>query len=425
MERRGNKVSVRGEGIYGGRRVRTGPRDDAAPRGRTEPEWRSKRIVRAAGIVVAVVLATAVARRASADARVAGFAPSRQGLHFANAWPNEPDVTINFLGFSIPIGNAAQGLCGGMVFTVRDFFESGYHIPVDATNPPSGAPLFNYIFNRLIDSFDLPNGAARNYNLQAWWTSDAARAQTMVGEWSLIKADLDRGVLSPMSLIRVHADADPFRLGENHQVLAHAYEQFGTWVWLHVYDPNHPNDDNQWIWFDAATGSGQLTSDHEPLYSFFRTNYVHRTPVPTRTSAWFNSFEGADASAWWTAGNAGIDVARGLSFDGSNNGWARAPDGWNAVNATAATIPGATCTATAWLRTTPVVNGYFSTRSSATGPVLNEIHVTGMADGAYHLYAFDFLPDAWSTLLYAGLWGNGTDTWIQTDRVAVTCNAWN
>jgi hypothetical protein len=92
-----------------------------------------------AGIAIVVLLTAGAAHHASADARVPGFAPSTSGLHFSNAWPTEPDVTINFLGFSIPIGNAAQGLCGGMVYTVRDFFESGYHIPLDTANPASGA----------------------------------------------------------------------------------------------------------------------------------------------------------------------------------------------------------------------------------------------------------------------------------------------
>jgi hypothetical protein len=227
-----------------------------------------------------------------------------------------------------------------------------------------------------------------------------------------------------MGLIRRAGDADPTHLGENHQVLAYAYEQFGTWIWLHVYDPNHAGDDNQWLWFDSATGTGQQTSDGEPLFSFFRTTYAHRTPVPTRSRTWINGFEGADASAWWTAGNAGIDLNLGLSFDGANNGWARNWTGWNAVNVVAGTIPGATCTASAWLRSTPV-NGYFSTRSLATSAILNEVHVTGFADSAYHSYSFDFMPDDWSTLLYVGLWGNGSDTWIQADRVATTCYSWN
>jgi hypothetical protein len=377
------------------------------------------------GIVIAALLGTTTARTASANAHVGSFLPSSNALHFPNTWPVEPDVVISFLGFNVPLGNASQGLCGGMVYTVRDFYESGYHIPLDTANPASGAPLFNYIVSRLIDSFDLPGGAARYYGLQSPFTSDAARAQTMVNEWALIKADLDGNTLSPLGLIRVHSDFDPTRLGENHQVLAYAYEQYGTYIMLHLYDPDHPSDDTQWIWFDSATGTGQMTSDSKPLYSFFRTAYTHHTPVPTRVSTWSNGFEGSDASAWWFAGNAGVDVALGLAFQGSNDGWARNYSGWNAVNVSASTIPGATCTTAAWLRTTSTVNAYFSARSFATFAIENELHVTGTADGAYHYYTFDFMPDDWSTLQYVGLWGNGSDTWVQADSVSTTCYAWN
>jgi hypothetical protein len=384
-----------------------------------------------------VLMTAAFASEASAQSvRVPGFLPSTSGLHFSNAWPSEPDYTINTPLFSIPIGNASQGLCGGMVFTVKDFFQSGTATPLNTTNPADESPFFNYIFGRLIDSFNLQDtvnsSAVRYYGLQSWVTSDGGRAQTIVNEWPGIKWDLDHGVLSPMGLIRVRNDANPGRLGENHQVLAYGYDMAGTDALIHIYDPNYANNDNQWLYVDTATGLNGMDSDGNPLYSFFRVNYAPKTPTPIQASAWSNGFEGAAASAWWTAGSAGVDTNGYYSRTGLGDGWVRNTTGWNAINASIPTIPGATCRVGAWLRSTQVVNGYMSVRSWNGGmPVINEIHMTGTPqDGAYHFYSFDFQPNNQpgnvdsSVLFYVGLWGDGADTWIQVDDVTMTCDLW-
>src|SRR5450756_534411 len=60
---------------------------------------------------------------------VSGFLPSTSGFHFPNRFPHVPDLKINVLGQQIAIGDAANGLCGGMVFTARDYFEAGISIP--------------------------------------------------------------------------------------------------------------------------------------------------------------------------------------------------------------------------------------------------------------------------------------------------------
>jgi hypothetical protein len=86
---------------------------------------------------------------------VPGFLQSISGFHFSNrTFPQVPDITINILGQQIGIGDASNGLCGGMVFAARDYFEAGIPIPPDTTNPSSG-PLFDYIVSRLLDSFNL------------------------------------------------------------------------------------------------------------------------------------------------------------------------------------------------------------------------------------------------------------------------------
>jgi hypothetical protein len=382
---------------------------------------------RVSALTLLAALAFAGEARAQQHGSVPGFLPSTQGLHFSNAWPNEPDYTVTTPLFSIPIGNASQGLCGGMVFTVRDFFQAGVCTPLNTANPVDEGPLFNYIFDRLIDSFNLQLGVnssvMRYYELETFTTSDAGRAQAIVEEWPGIKGDLDGGTLSPLGLVRVHSDADPTKLGEDHQVLAYAYELAGTVATIHIYDPNHPNDDTQTLTVDTSTGVNPIDSDGSPLFSFFRTPYTPCTATPSQAVNWSNGFEGTDAGAWWFTGNAGVDVGLGLSRTGANDGWVRAPSGWNAVNTSIPAATGATCTVGAWLRTTAVVDGYMSIRSW-NGAILDEVHLTGSPDGTYDFHTFNFLADGSSVLFYVGLWGDGSDTWIQVDDVSSTCDVW-
>jgi len=51
--------------------------------------------------------------------------PSANGFHFINSWPSEPDIVVNVPALGrVAVGDASNGLCGGMVFAVRDFFEA-------------------------------------------------------------------------------------------------------------------------------------------------------------------------------------------------------------------------------------------------------------------------------------------------------------
>src|SRR5207237_155792 len=97
-----------------------------------------------------------------------GFLPSESAFRFTNSFPHEPVLTVPLpgLGKGIPIGDAAQGLCGGMIFTVRDLFEAGREPPADTTPPPPGSALYKYLVRRLFDSWDLPRGGLRYYQLQ-------------------------------------------------------------------------------------------------------------------------------------------------------------------------------------------------------------------------------------------------------------------
>src|SRR5262249_58392372 len=91
----------------------------------------------------------------------ASFLPSQDGLAFTNAWPSEPAVVVSTPFGQISIGNAAAGLCGGMVFAALDYWQTGIAPP--AARPAPGQPLYRYIVQRLIDSLHLPAGRGGGY----------------------------------------------------------------------------------------------------------------------------------------------------------------------------------------------------------------------------------------------------------------------
>jgi hypothetical protein len=139
------------------------------------------------------------------------------------------------------------------------------------------------------------------------------------------------------------------------------------------------------------------------------------------------------SEGWWFAGNAGYDLGKGLARTGQGNGWARNTTGWNAVNNFAGVVPGATCYFNGWLRHSDnLTGGYMSVRAlnpdGSPGAILSEIPVRGPnpsnpANAGYNYYTvppFNALSNT-RVLIYVGLWGNGQDSWIQADDLAVSC----
>jgi hypothetical protein len=219
---------------------------------------------------------------------VPGLLPSQNGLHFSNYYPHEPAISVPLpMGRSLNIGDAANGLCGGMAYVVRDFFEAGQATPSDTQPPAAGTPLYKFIVQRLLDSFDLPFGINRYLELMTPLFPDVGliglpgRASVMVStEWPAIKSDLDAGHPVPLGLIKVKS-ARPRDLGQNHQVLAYAYDLEGTTLSISVYDPNYPNNDDVRMSLNIADPHQPVPVTYTPqesVFCFFRTNYSPRQP---------------------------------------------------------------------------------------------------------------------------------------------------
>jgi len=221
--------------------------------------------------------------------RAREFLPSTHGLHLPNAFPPQPAIRIPIPGAqALGLGNAGNGLCGGMAFAARDYFEAGMRPPADSSPPVGGSPLFEYLVGRLLTSFNLPSGPVRYLGLMSPWLADgdtwasrhglrpAARSRVMIEyEWPRIRRELDRSHPSALGLIKVRS-ADPRDLGKNHQVLAYGYDLDGTDLLLRVYDPNFPNRDDRSLSLDLADPGGPVQvvyASGEPVYCFFHTPY--------------------------------------------------------------------------------------------------------------------------------------------------------
>jgi hypothetical protein len=240
-----------------------------------------------------------------AGSRSTGFLPDRDGFQFDNHWPDTPYSLPPLRGsvLDLKYGNAANGLCGGMVFAARDYFESGMSIP-PATTPPLGEqdPLFLYLVDRQFATFSVdtvslmlklmnPLYPDTDENVLSALGLASGRAGVMANEeWPLIRADIDDGRPSPMVLITVKSLL-PWDLGKCHQVLAYAYDVHGDDIVLRVYDPNQRRDNDVHLHFNVRTVAERIVVDHNvavrdddgqslrPIYCFARMNYAPKTPT--------------------------------------------------------------------------------------------------------------------------------------------------
>ena len=194
---------------------------------------------------------------------VADFLPSRHGLRFANRFPPGPTLRVGPLDPRwIGIGDAAAGLCGGMAWLVREWFEEGRSIPSTPEAPANGSPLFRAIVRRQVRSLDW----FRTW-LRFWWMGsvapERALAHTRDRAWPQIRHAIDDGRLPLVGLVRHHGPS-PWAMTASHQVLAWAYAVDAATgvVTLQIYDPNWPGRDDIALTID---GAGVRQSTGEPL----------------------------------------------------------------------------------------------------------------------------------------------------------------
>jgi hypothetical protein len=193
-----------------------------------------------------------------------------------------------------------------MALTARDLFEAGITAPGDQPEPPpNGSPRFQALVRRQVQSLDWLRVPLRYLDLQALRPDpptglalrlhrEPPRVESVIREWPRIRAEIDAGHPSVVGLIRV-AGGSPWRLAQNHQVLAWRWEASDERIALGVYDPNHPGRDDVELEIRIAPPRpaglpwreriSMRQSTGEPLLGFFRQPWPAAAPARAWRSA--------------------------------------------------------------------------------------------------------------------------------------------
>lgn len=220
----------------------------------------------------------------STTGAVSGFLPSMHGFRFANRFADAAAIRVPLGPFGeLPVGNAGDGLCGGMCRVVVARWEGGEPIPSGVTPPTPGTPLFRAIVRAQVESLDGFRAPLRFYSLQAFRPERPdplarvfgrrTRTQETVRAWHSIQAAIDDGRLPIVGLVRA-TGPDPGLLPRHHQVVAWAYEVERDRLRLRIYDPNHPGRDDVELRLRLAVDrrwpATMLQTTGESLQAFIR-----------------------------------------------------------------------------------------------------------------------------------------------------------
>lgn len=189
----------------------------------------------------------------SVTVSVPGFLPSTHGLHFRNQFPSGPTVRIGPFGLPRPfgIGDASNGLCGGMAWLVRERFDAKLPIPADTAPPANGSPLFDVLVRRQVRSLEWSRAPLSFWWIGAFGGPDRIGSRTRAVEWPRIRSTIDSGHLAMVGLVR-HQGLNPLNLSKSHQVVGYGYSVDGTTTRLHIYDPNWPDRDDVTITIEPS-----------------------------------------------------------------------------------------------------------------------------------------------------------------------------
>ncbi len=237
--------------------------------------------------ILATMLAGALASGAVPPPRpIDEFSPARDGFAFVN----------RFTGSSLPgplvlLHNAVNapgefGLCGGMCFAAADFFLARRAIPAQDTQPTRGQPLYEYIYQRQVDSFGERMTFAAKF---ARWMNLPDSGPLAAGRVTLTELEPMLDALArhePVHIGLVYVNSQKTREPwHNHQVLATggqlAPETPGgvTGCSLSIYDPNYPG--NNAVRIDVQLildGFDRMGHDRVPIIGARCTQVIGPTP---------------------------------------------------------------------------------------------------------------------------------------------------
>jgi ricin-type beta-trefoil lectin protein len=218
--------------------------------------------------------------RNRAWAAMTSFNPATQGFRFVNDF-------INDLGS----GARSDGLCGGMMYAMLDYYLAGKPIPRIDYRPAIGTPLQTYLYNRQatlissnLDRFaDMIAGAGPLADKKMYFerglkeeTLRELRAQIDNGMPVVLNLQDPNNVVGH-SVLAIGYDMGAYRgdLGEHMQDLS-----------IYVYDPNHPKEtrvltpdvaNERYIYREVA---GQTHDPQACWLTYFVDTRYRRTEAP-------------------------------------------------------------------------------------------------------------------------------------------------
>lgn len=222
--------------------------------------------------------------KASAATRTNGeFRVARHGFAFRNSFAGSPlpaSLRNATSGWEKSLKGTIEknfvlptqfGLCGGMCMAAADFFHAGLAIPRVDAPPQAGTPLYEYLYQRQVESWGPGSVYALKF-LQWMRLPDAGAdspSERSVAEIKTIATKVSAGELVPVGLVLVRHAEEGARNGgkpwENHQVLCWKVEPRDLGVDLHVYDPNYPKDEGVVLRVSNATSDGKKPAPDKPV----------------------------------------------------------------------------------------------------------------------------------------------------------------
>lgn len=167
------------------------------------------------------------------------FNAVEHGFAFSNSFVNNV-LTIPSLGIKV----TTKGRCGGMAAAALDYWHAGLAVPASTSLPQDGTLLADYVYRRLMDTF-VDNGAkfvhyATSLDHPTWLRGKGVARMTREDELPRLRNAISAGC--PV-LLGLTAARDVTQIGNDHQVVAHGYDQDARYTYVHVYDNNNPRQE--------------------------------------------------------------------------------------------------------------------------------------------------------------------------------------
>ncbi|MDR0329759.1 MAG: hypothetical protein LBH99_03755 [Rickettsia sp.] len=185
--------------------------------------------------------------------------------------------------YGIPVGNAKNGLCGGMSLASILYYKYKIVTPKNNITPSikTDPQLFTFIINCQVASLTVK--ALFNY-FRFMFTAKSTDAKELSNQYPIIMQTIDTDTPVLVGLIRAKASFfNPktwLNIIQHHQVVAYKYILQEKTITFHIYDPDSPGADMA-ITIDRDNLDITATGWLNPIYTLFAIsfNYNKKPPV--------------------------------------------------------------------------------------------------------------------------------------------------